>query len=236
MRATALLLLLAGLIVSRQEPEAEPPETEQPTAQEPAPETSPADPFREPPLELVLELDGERHELVLGRPFDLQIGETLHQGRVSGRGSRAFDASGVRLRYPSDFVYEYDDELEGLDVFNFEGPETLIMIQVYDEELDLVDVIDATLEAVLEELEPFEVETVERELELGQRQFASTQLRIAIEEEGLAFTQDYFAFRCSLGTGVMCIHLGYDEEGKLSRESSRAERLLKSSFDFDAAQ
>lgn len=230
MRATALLLF-AGLFATLQEPEAPESETQQPTAQEPPN----ADPYREPPLELLLELDGERHELVLGRSFELTVGETRHQARVSGRGSRAFDASGVRLRYPAEFLYEYDDEIEGLEVYSLDGPETLIMIQVYDEELDLVDVIAGTLEAVLEELEPFDVETVEHELELGPHRLASTQLRITIEEEGLAFTQDYFAFHGSGGTGVVCVQFGYDEGGKLSRESSRAERLLRSSFDFDPA-
>lgn len=191
-------------------------------------------PDREPPLELVLVIDEMRLNIAVGEDFEFKLGETTHRGNVIAKPSRSFHKSGIHFRYPSDFIYEFDDEIEGCDVYTMEGPETLIMMQVYEGELDLQEVVDVTIEAVMEDLQMFDVEVIEHELSLGTGNYNSTQLKIFIEEEGLGFTQDYFAFPCSEGTGVGCIQYGYGDEMEMSAESARAKRLLTSSFEVDA--
>lgn len=203
---------------------------------------STTDDWSEPDREMILVFDGVEHDFVLGEPLELTTGDHSHRLTVNAKESRYFNKGGIRLRYPADFFYEFDDEIDGCDVYSVEGPETLIMVQVYDEPLDLADVVELTVEAVMEQLESFEVVTLKHKVKLGGHTFDSTQLRIYIDDGDLAFTQDYFAFGCKLteegdmGTGVLCIQYGYDDDEAMSAESAAARRMLKSSFDFDAPE
>ena len=194
------------------------------------------DHWDEPPLELLLELDGVQHELVLGKRFDLKIGEASHALTVTAKASRFFDKAGLRLRYPSEFLFGFDDELEGCDIYTLEGAETLIMIQVYADVLDPVDVVDATVEVVMEELSPFEIEFAKSKITLAGKEFETQELHISLQDGSLIFTQNYFAFPMAQGTCVICLQYGYDDDGVMAEESRAAMNLLEPSFAFDPAK
>ncbi len=190
----------------------------------------------DPPHEIVFTLDGEPIDALLDVPFEIKIGDETHIGTVSSKGTRYFNQAGLRFRYPADFYYEFDNEIEDCDVYVIEGLDTMIMVQVYNEELELGPTVNRTVRAVLKELAPFDVEVVKREISLGENTYESRQLRISIEEDGLLFTQDFFAFSYAQGTCVVCLQLDYDEAEILSVESAEAEDLLRSSFEYDAAK
>lgn len=184
----------------------------------------------EPPLEIVLSIDGHEVEATVGHAFDVEIGDAKHSCLVTVAPTRLLDKSGVSFRYPSYFSYGFDDS-EGVVLHTLEGPETLVMLQFFGKQSEAEEMLEAVADSVAEELADYLVEQEELEREVGGGLYGVKHFVVDIA--GSSFVQDYLAFESAAGATVLFFQGNLDEDGDLEPECARTWELIAATLRID---
>lgn len=187
------------------------------------------DEAQEPALGVTLTLGEVKQDLKLGEPFELKLGEVTYQGLLEPAATRAFDKRGVSFEYPAGFTYGYDPTPE-VTIFSVEGPDTLIMLQVFPVEMDAEELCGLVMEATAEELGGLGVVSGATEMVLDGEKLSGIELEINLS--GLVFVQRGFGPTLDGATAVIFLQGNMDEGGTMNAESSAAFELMTSTFSY----
>lgn len=187
------------------------------------------DEAKEPALGVKLTLGDIQQDLDLGEAFELKIGEVTYQGKLEAAATRNFHRRGVSFDYPAGFSYDYDPTPE-VTIFSVEGPDTLVMLQVFPIEMDAAELAQIVMDATAAELGELSVVSSEVEIILGGKKLKGTELKVSLV--GTSFVQRGFGLALDGETAVLFVQGGLDESGKLETESSDAIELLTSTFSY----
>ena len=143
-----------------------------------------------PPLRLYLEQGNERVDVRIDKPFELTVGGETVSLTLRAHPTRILDIGSVRFEYPKDYVYEFDDETDGVEMWTVEGSESLCMLHRYSIPfMNKAGVLDMIIRATEDQLgnhltkEPCEVA-------LGGLKLEGTRLEIAIGD--IRVLQDFY--------------------------------------------
>ena len=184
----------------------------------------------EPPLELVLTIDGRDRDVSIGEDFEVEFGGRKHTCHLERKPTRQFDFHGVRLRYPSHFTFEYDDEDDGVEMFTLEGPETLVMLQFFADGLSAEALLELVVDSTVGEYEDFDVERAESEIELGGTTYESQSLTVSLGE--LRFQQDFVAFGLPEATALLIFQGNLDDDGNYVSECQETFAMVAETLEF----
>lgn len=183
----------------------------------------------EPPLRIQLELAGFEHELLLGEDFKIELDGKTYHGHIGSVARRRFEAHGVRFEYPSNFTWECDTG-DGMTSYFLDGPSTALVVNVFEQEIDLEEYREALALGFAEELDPLDIELSQIRLRLGGETYKGTRLDVITAD--MKFHYDFVAFTKEDVTLVLDIQSLLDEEGEVGGDCVEALELLAETFEL----
>ena len=200
--------------------------------------TQPAAPFdetREPPLELDVEIAGQRLTVRAGEEFAIPVNKTggaSSRGRITPRPTRLFRTGELSFRYPSGhtFEYELDEEPPVTTIWTFDGNDNVIILTRFHEAIDEGELIKGSVQGALEQYDPKDTTVVDASIKLAGREVKGKRITTKIGDYQVV--QEMFVI---VATGdrpyVLTIQDMPDEDGKQTAETRAAVELLKQSFE-----
>ena len=68
-----------------------------------------------------LEIDGEKHEIIIGEKVQLKIGDKLHSFKVNLDPYRLFNKAGLSFKYSSRMGFSFDPSTPGIKAWSIDG-------------------------------------------------------------------------------------------------------------------
>ena len=185
----------------------------------------------EPPLRVLLTLDGAKHTVALDSDFTFQIDGKERSGRVEVAPTRRFEHRGVSFEYPTDFAFESIPVPER-EIFTLQGDNTLLILQYFEgtqDPAELTSSVTGTTEEQYKELdytrEKVEAPFMGRVVE-GQRLTVS----MGTPPNGGKFRQDFFGFPAEGTTLVVCLQANLKADDSEHAAAELVRSLLQQSL------
>lgn len=182
----------------------------------------------EPPLEVVLEIDGQKFDAAVGESAEVTIDGKTRSLKLTAKPTRRFAKAGIEFRYPSYFTYELDDSIPGIRIYTVEGPTTMVMLQNFNAgELTA----DAAAASLLEELRRLYGDSLagvtKTEMTLGGKKVAGQRATAIFAEQRLQ--QEVYPIH---GTSsiIMVQTLPTEDDAAQAEETKLVLRLLAETF------
>jgi hypothetical protein len=195
----------------------------------PAPTSRPADKsaeLREPPLEMVVEIDGKKIDAVCDQPVVAEIGGRKTTLKISTRPYRTFRAAGVEFRYPAFCDFKVDDQGPGTILWTIgKGDETILLLR--HDKPDIQAAMGAFMEGLIEAFDKQNVKQSGTTLQLKDRKLAGKRLTVRLGENSLY--QDVFALR-SREAGLVLVVQRPASQSPQQKGAVSLIRLVQESF------
>lgn len=82
-------------------------------------------------LGLIVEIDDQKVEAVLGESFTVQIAGKPVRLRVTAKPTVQFRRAGIAFEYPRNYSYEHDDSEPTVTIWTLDGNNVVLMVQKY---------------------------------------------------------------------------------------------------------
>lgn len=186
------------------------------------------DELAEPPLELVLHVDGQTHNAQLDRPFRICVGDRDLNVKVTARPYRTFRAAGLEFQYPRHFAFEADRSNPAITIWTLDGNDAVIMVMKPTAQMQPDQLCDSAFDATRAELGAENT----RETESSTRRLGGQPVsgkRLITSVGSVIIHQDFLVLRRGK-SAVLLIIQDAPEDGKGSEENRRVRELLDVSF------
>lgn len=169
----------------------------------------------EPPLDLVLEVDGREIPVRLGQPFEVKTGAGKTRMVLRARETRLLERAGVSFRYPFRFVYE--EELDGpVSTWTIEGSDVTIILQSLPRLMPEAMIRRQVEEETEGQYKGMELLRSDVTLELGEDRGSLPGVRFEVDIAGQAIVQEMFLFPAG---GAFALLILQDSPGDRDHET-----------------
>lgn len=190
----------------------------------------------EPALGLLLTVDGNTQEIELGERFEITVGDRVLPCSLAARPTRHFEGYGLGFEYPGSFSFELDDESPEVQFVSLEGPDTLLMLQVYSaglvegafSEMSPEQFLDMIVESMCEEFGEGNFRIEQAKKTLGGVELASR--KVFVNLAGYTFRQELVAMDVRGARIIISMQGSLDENEVLDSVSAEALELLARTF------
>ena len=190
----------------------------------------------EPARGFLLTVDGNTHEIELGDRFEITVGERALPCSLAVRPTRHFEGYGLEFEYPGSFSFELDDESPEVQFVSLEGPDTLLMLQVYSagliegafSEMNPEQFLDMIVESMCEEFGEGNFRIEPSTKSLGSVDLASRKVFVSLA--GYSFCQELVAMDVRGARIIFSMQGSLDENEILDSVSTGAIELLARTF------
>lgn len=185
------------------------------------------DETREPPLELVVKIDGQSVSISEGESARVEGTFTNPTVTVTPQPYRVFEYGGVTFRYPRGFMFEADLDDPLVKSWTLSGNDITIMYFTFGEEVTRGNLARNMMEGFGRE----NCEMLERDgkITLGKGTFPRTSFRVTVAGHTMVVDLCEIPSRGN-GSRLLVFQDGMDEAGNRSREGKETISGIKSSF------
>lgn len=177
-----------------------------------------------------LTIDGSAYNVPLGEPFAVRIGGNRVTMQIDPQSEQSFSEAGIAFSYPDDFDATDSDAGEGIQVWTFQGPSAAVMLQRYDDGIDVDSLREVLVDNLVERdgVEPQQRQNVK--LTGPERAYQGVQVRTSRPaKQGSPATdsvQNIFTFANESGVFALMIQDVHPPGAEDSAEYTEALRLL----------
>ena len=183
---------------------------------------------QEPPYRIVLQIDGNEHQLVAGQENTIEIGGQQRKVTATVAATKRFEAAGVQFEFPRDMAFATDDT-DALKAWTLDGDDVVVHIHqvVAGDPAAIASTMVATMVEKLKAEAPGPEAT---EIILGGKPHSAVAVEARVHD-GL-LTLGILAFGVEAGGKpvVVLIQDSRDEPGKPGAERAKTLELLAKSF------
>ncbi|MCK5940456.1 MAG: hypothetical protein KAI24_00700 [Planctomycetes bacterium] len=185
------------------------------------------DDTKQPPLQIELTIDGQRHELVAGTPAKVRIGDAEHVLVATPKATRQFAAAGVAFEYAAGMGFEYEsDEEFDMRTWTLDGSDTTVLVYEFTDG-STTPMARSVLAGTANQFEP-DAKIDELRLSIGGKQQTTYKVVVDISDEPVAF-YTFDPAGCH-GRIVVMIQDMLDENGATTAETKQLLTLLDKTF------
>ena len=183
--------------------------------------------YSEPPLEILIKIDGNVHRLRSGEESQIRIGERDVSIAVDASDYRTLRVSDVSFRYPRHMAFEVDRDNAPVEVWTLDGNATVIMLLRYPKSFG--DITEASVAGVEQEFGKKNVKRSSVTMELAGAK------RRGIHVDARAFqttrvSHDYFFLRGKSYNYLLAIQESRTQGEERTNETQHVVRLLQESL------
>lgn len=183
----------------------------------------------EPPLELVLEIDGKPIEVKLDAPFKVDVNGKPTKMKLSAKPHRTLNIDGLQLRYPSAFTFEFDKSDPTMPQWSVSGNDSTISVARSTEQGTPAEAIDGFVEGFCGSLQIPTPKTSDVTLKIGDTTARGQQFEATLFDV-LRQRIEVYAFQHGRHVYLLTIQQNLNDSGKPTEESIRAVRMLRESI------
>ena len=180
-----------------------------------------ADPS-EPPLQVVLTIDGVQQKLTTGEQVSVNIAGKPRDVLVEVAPTRRLEAEGVAFDYPSSmgFEFEHDEEVQ-LKMWTLDGNDVTLILSQFSFETDGMarQMLESSLEALDQEAELREIE-----VHFSGKKTSALQARVNVVGNAMEITA--IALPIPGKSCILMIQDSLEDDGGHTQESSTVMQLL----------
>ena len=200
-------------------------------AEKPVQATTPvSNEFTEPPLELVLHVEGQTHDVRLDQPLKIKVKEHDLNVMVSAKPYRTFRAAGLEFRYPRHFAFQVERSAPNVTIWSLDGNDTVVMVLKSRAPMNPNEWRDSLIEATRSQFDPKDTRVSETALNLGGRAVSGRCLEFRVAST--VIRQEYFALSRAEAPVLLSIQhpVEEDQESGSEVEYRQTKELLEASF------
>jgi hypothetical protein len=178
---------------------------------------------REPALKYSLEINGQRHEILLDTPTELKGAFENPKVTLTASPTREFSFGAVKFEYPANFTWEANLKTPDLKFWIMSGNDFKIMYFIHDEGYTL----ETHVESMIEQFGKTNTVVTESQRKLGGRIYKGRNLRLTIANTKI--NQEVYVFAAK-GMTRLIILQDSAEEANGSDEGRKTMELLSRTF------
>ena len=183
--------------------------------------------LRPPPLTFVLEVAGTPIPVELDKAFEVNVNGKKVSMKLTAEPFRVFRAAGIHFKYPRDHAFAVDTDSPGVTTWSIDGSDNVITIIKYPK-ADKESILAEITTTLVQQFGAVNVKQSDVEITLPARRLKGKRLDITLAT--IQLRQDIYAFSSIQGTIVLVIQDCPNEDGSPSKETVRATKLLRDSF------
>ncbi|MCB1049247.1 MAG: hypothetical protein KDC71_01520 [Acidobacteria bacterium] len=177
----------------------------------------------EPPLQFVLQVDGQNHPIVVGEPSQIKGTFSNPTILLKAASLRHFPYGGVEFDYPANFSWEA--EIDGSDrTWTLSGNDFKIIYFVMSEALTL----DEYVEAIREQFGDDKIQVTFKERAMGSLTVKGQRLKATLA--GIPFFMEVYLLPTQKGTRLLVFQDFPGEGTQSSPEGDKTFKMFSASF------
>lgn len=181
----------------------------------------------EPPLRMVLTLDGSEHPLVDGKETEIALGDRKVKAKASVLPVRTFEGAGIRFDFPRDMAWVHEPS-EDAEIWTLDGDEFVIHVNSYPSG-DPLSLAEETVKRIaLTVDEDAEPKPVRSEFQLGMLTCSAYTVEIGLAGFGMSLTA--IALPMKERPVVILLQRGTEEQDENKAETQQVMELLRTTF------
>ena len=182
----------------------------------------------EPPLEFVLEIDGQKMPMTADAPTKITVGGKEVIAKLTVLPDRLFQGPSVSFRYPRQHAFAADATTPGMTQWTLDGDSNVLIVQHVDEKVDQQEMVKDLVDGLKRQFGARNVKRSKGEVSLGGKKYPATGLTATIVSEKIHF--DIVPFAAGEGTYVLMIQDSVNDDGSQSAETKQVLELLDKTF------
>lgn len=179
----------------------------------------------EPPLEFILDIDGQKFPLTADSPTKLTLAGKQVTANLTIKEDRLFSIEGLSFRYPRQHSLEVDPTMAQ---WTLDGNNSVILVQRTGPELKPQDLVTATAAELRTQFGRANVKQAKGAVTLGGKKYETTRLSFKIASNSI--NQDILGISTPKATFLVMIQDSPQDNGTPSEEAAKVLELLDKTF------
>lgn len=181
----------------------------------------------EPPLRMVLNVDGTEHAMVDGKETEIEIKGQKVKAKANVLPVRTFEGAGIRFDFPRDMAWAHDPSEEA-EIWTLDGDEFVIHVNAYPSG-DPLELAETTVKQIaLTVDEAAAPKPVRTEFQLGMLTCSAYSVDIGLAGFGMTLTA--IALPMKGRPVVILLQRGTEEQDENKAETQQVLELLRTTF------
>jgi hypothetical protein len=181
----------------------------------------------EPPLRMVLTIDGTEHAMVDGKETEIEIKGQKVKAKANVLPVRTFEGAGIRFDFPRDMAWAHEPG-EDAEIWTLDGDEFVIHVNSYPAGDPLV-LAEETVKGIAEKVdEGTDPKPVRTEFQLGMLTCSAYTVEIGLAGFGMSLTA--IALPMKERPVVILLQRGSEDQDENKAETQQVMELLRTTF------
>lgn len=181
----------------------------------------------EPPLRMVLSIDGTEHAVVDGKETELEVHGHKVKLKANVLPVRTFEGAGIRFDFPRDMAWAHEPG-EDAEIWTLDGDEFVIHVNAYPSG-DPLELAEETVKGIAETVdEAADPKPVRSEFQLGMLTCSAYSVEIGLAGFGMTLTA--IALPMKERPVVILLQRGTESQDENKAETQQVMELLRTTF------
>jgi|GEM_PF-7082643 len=179
--------------------------------------------LKEPPMELLLDLEGKQVPVALDKPFTVKVNGADVTMKITAMPERTLNLGEATIKYPREYTYAVDDSTEGVLQWTLSGNDNVVIVSRFTEgaPAELLKTMEGELRTAYGR---DKTKVVNSEVSIGGKKYASRKVTANIS--GQKLVQELVGLSAGKASFILIIQDTPDDNGGTSKDTQRMLNLL----------